>query len=134
MLQRVHYYVTNQNFCDVRKSSIIPPEDISYVTSRPGDSCIAACDHNALLCEPSYFDVINTAEILQKHASRDCNGTYSADNDVIYPAISTSMTSQCVTQNDPLLFSCAGQNSRFVRLCPCRTFIQDQSAICKRCL
>ena len=135
MLQRVSYYVTNQEFCDVTGTDgdlWIPRDAISFVAGARGESCKEACWRKRSICEPSYFKSINTAQQLTLELDVNCDSVTS-QQDIYYPAYRHD-TGQCVLQSEPLLFSCVGANNVFSRLCPCRTFIKEQSAICQTCL
>ena len=50
--------------------------------------------------------------------------------DIYHPAFDTS-SGICLSQSDPLLFSCAGRRSGLERLCPCREYPRYQIALCK---
>lgn len=51
----------------------------------------------------------------------------------LYPAVAEGVR-ECYLQKEPLLFSCAGYNTKYRRLCPCRDFRQGQVALCRDCL
>ena len=43
------------------------------------------------------------------------------------------MTSECELEKEELLFSCVGEHNELQRLCPCRNYIKDQTALCQGC-
>ena len=84
-----------------------------------------------LVCEPAHFPSINNVETFKKHF-QDCSSTGSAVNH-LYPARHSELKT-CYIQDEKMLFSCAGEHETLQRLCPCRTFIKHQSALCQSCL
>ena len=85
-----------------------------------------------LICEPTHFHSVNNVEALKKHFKDDCSSTGSSVNH-LYPARHFRLKT-CYMQDEKMLFSCAGESENLQRLCPCRTFINDQSALCQSCL
>ena len=135
MLQRVSYYVTKQDFCGDFSGANdvwIPRDAISFVAGSAGQSCQDVCWQERRICEPSYFKEINSVEMLRSHMSAECDSVITHDN-IFYPAYRLD-TGQCVLQKEQLLFSCVGASPAYSRLCPCRTFLKEQSAICQTCL
>lgn len=61
-----------------------------------------------------------------------CEGV-EAEINHIFPAFSVE-SSECGLQKDRLLFSCAGANTKYHRLCPCRDYRKGQVALCRDCL
>ncbi|NXW01094.1 MGT5B acetylglucosaminyltransferase, partial [Fregetta grallaria] len=51
----------------------------------------------------------------------------------LYPAVAEHVH-ECYLQKEPLLFSCAGYNTKYRRLCPCRDYRKGQVALCRDCL
>lgn len=51
----------------------------------------------------------------------------------LYPAVAENVH-ECYLQKEPLLFSCAGHNTKYRRLCPCRDYREGQVALCRDCL
>lgn len=51
----------------------------------------------------------------------------------LYPAVAENVR-ECYLQKDHLLFSCAGCNTKYQRLCPCRDYQKGQVALCRDCL
>ncbi|XP_045924768.1 alpha-1,6-mannosylglycoprotein 6-beta-N-acetylglucosaminyltransferase B-like isoform X3 [Micropterus dolomieu] len=111
MLERVHGYVTHQNFCS-KSAPTWPPESALRVHLGPlGQSCVSVCQKSSHVCEPALFHHLNS------------------------PAAFTSPWGQhCGLQQEPLLFSCAGSDPSHRRLCPCRAHLPGQVALCPDCL
>ncbi|KAJ8320974.1 hypothetical protein KUTeg_002561 [Tegillarca granosa] len=132
MLQRVNAYVENQNFCLFQRqpSKWPPAETVTFILGQNGMSCKDVCSLKDLICERSYFREINSIDAF-KHHNVSCSGDYGIP-DILVPAYDV-FTSNCVLQNDELLYSCVGGHLNFRRLCPCRTYIKGQSALCKGC-
>ncbi len=83
------------------------------------------------ICEPAHFPGLNNVPALQKYLG-NCSSTGSGVNH-LYPARHKDHQT-CYLQNEQMLFSCAGEDEQFERLCPCRTFIKHQIALCQSCL
>ena len=133
MLQRVSYLITKQDFCGQGAADPpwVPADAVRYVASAQGQSCQDACWALGRICEPSHFRLLNSVEALQQHLGITCHG-HLLHNHILYPAYRADM-GQCVLQSEPLLYSCVGEDAVFTRLCPCRTFIKEQTAICQNC-
>ncbi|XP_069608214.1 alpha-1,6-mannosylglycoprotein 6-beta-N-acetylglucosaminyltransferase B [Ranitomeya imitator] len=111
--------------------SMWPPVTAMQVwLSAEGESCTSACWDNDLVCEPTFFSIINRQNVLEQLGAQ-CESTESVMSH-LYPAVSPSVR-ECYLQREPLLFSCAGQSTKFRRLCPCRDYHRGQIALCKHC-
>ncbi|XP_048869575.1 alpha-1,6-mannosylglycoprotein 6-beta-N-acetylglucosaminyltransferase B [Brienomyrus brachyistius] len=108
-----------------------PLSALRLLVSSEGQSCVEACRHARLVCEPAFFRFINNKEALSR-LEVQCEGL-EAEMNHIFPAFSV-MRRECGLQKDPLLFSCAGLSTKYRRLCPCRDFRKGQVALCKDCL
>ena len=80
-----------------------------------------------MICEPSHFTRINSQEVLKKHIG-PCSELKRLE-DIYFPAFRPD-SSQCLLQQQPMLFSCVGEHPELARLCPCRDFIEGQTAMC----
>ncbi|KAM5135777.1 alpha-1,6-mannosylglycoprotein 6-beta-N-acetylglucosaminyltransferase B isoform 2-T2 [Mantella aurantiaca] len=98
--------------------------------SAEGESCTSACWSHDLICEPTYFSLINRQRYLEQLGAQ-CDSTESVMSH-LYPAVSPQVR-ECYLQREPLLFSCSGQNTKFRRLCPCRDYRRGQVALCHDC-
>uniref|UniRef100_A0A3P9IEC6 alpha-1,6-mannosyl-glycoprotein 6-beta-N-acetylglucosaminyltransferase n=1 Tax=Oryzias latipes TaxID=8090 RepID=A0A3P9IEC6_ORYLA len=153
MLERVHAYIQNQDFCapdppfipnstalvwasDVRAPTAWPPlSSLRLLASQEGQSCVEACGLTGFICEPAHFRFINNKEALRGYlpCSSPLIEINSEPINHILPAFSV-MRRECGLQRDPLLFSCAGHSPKYRRLCPCRDFRRGQVALCRDCL
>nr|XP_046187648.1 alpha-1,6-mannosylglycoprotein 6-beta-N-acetylglucosaminyltransferase B-like isoform X1 [Oncorhynchus gorbuscha] len=168
MLERVHAYIQNQEFCApeapfpsantssswpgslpspfvlLPNSSALawasnistppswpPLSALRLLASLEGQSCIDACQSAGLICEPAFYRFINIKEAFSG-LEVQCDGV-EAEINHIFPAFSVE-SSECGLQKDPLLFSCAGANNKYHRLCPCRDYRKGQVALCRDCL
>ncbi|KAM4661847.1 alpha-1,6-mannosylglycoprotein 6-beta-N-acetylglucosaminyltransferase B isoform 1-T2 [Discoglossus pictus] len=107
-----------------------PVSSMQVWLSEEGESCSNACWERNLVCEPTYFNIINSRSALEQLGAR-CDSTESVMSH-LYPAVSPPVR-ECYLQREPLLFSCAGQSTKFRRLCPCRDFQPGQVALCRDC-
>ncbi|XP_040186052.1 alpha-1,6-mannosylglycoprotein 6-beta-N-acetylglucosaminyltransferase B isoform X2 [Rana temporaria] len=108
-----------------------PPVSAMQVwLSAEGESCTSACWKHDLVCEPTYFSLINQRQFLEQLGAQ-CDSTEAVMSH-LYPAVSPQVR-ECYLQRERLLFSCSGQNTKFRRLCPCRDYQRGQVALCKDC-
>ncbi|XP_068751796.1 alpha-1,6-mannosylglycoprotein 6-beta-N-acetylglucosaminyltransferase A-like isoform X2 [Montipora capricornis] len=132
MVERVNAYVEHQDFC---KPSIWPPiEELKITMGQNGQSCEFACLNKALVCEPTFFTAINTEETL-KGFGVPCDTFSSAllhNERILAPSIKASDNS-CQLQNNSMLFSCRGAKPGVWRICPCRSYRKEQTALCESC-
>uniref|UniRef100_A0A5F8G5D6 alpha-1,6-mannosyl-glycoprotein 6-beta-N-acetylglucosaminyltransferase n=1 Tax=Monodelphis domestica TaxID=13616 RepID=A0A5F8G5D6_MONDO len=96
-----------------------------------GRTCTDACLDRGLICEPSFFFFLNTQDAFLK-LNVSCDRTESEMNH-LYPAFA-QLGRECYLQKEPILYSCAGSNTKYHRLCPCRDFQKGQVALCQDCL
>ena len=85
-----------------------------------------------LICEPSYFKVINNRVTIEKHIGQLCADVVEGE-DIYFPAFIPA-SQKCIIQRQLMLFSCVGEVADLSRLCPCRDYIPGQTALCKHCL
>ncbi|XP_036125292.1 alpha-1,6-mannosylglycoprotein 6-beta-N-acetylglucosaminyltransferase B isoform X1 [Molossus molossus] len=96
-----------------------------------GRACTDACLDRGLVCEPSFFPLLNSQDAFQR-LRVPCESTES-EMSHLYPAFAQP-GQECLLQREPLLFSCAGSSTKYRRLCPCRDFRKGQVALCQDCL
>ena len=132
MLQRVSAYITHQDFCAPSPNPWPPKSDITFIVTNTEQSCASACWEKELVCEPSYFKYINSKDELERVFGQKCVVT-SLHDDIYFPAYRPD-TQECILQSQPMLYSCVGESKLLQRFCPCRTFIKQQTALCKGCL
>ncbi|KAM6951153.1 alpha-1,6-mannosylglycoprotein 6-beta-N-acetylglucosaminyltransferase B-like [Aplochiton taeniatus] len=131
MLERVHAYITHQNFCSMSFPTW-PPEGVLRVHLGPlGQSCVGVCRRSSLVCEPALFHHLNSPATFTR-LGLGCSSTEQEVNP-LYPAYSP-WGRRCGLQQEPLLFSCAGADPAHRRLCPCRVYLPGQVALCPGCL
>uniref|UniRef100_A0A087X761 alpha-1,6-mannosyl-glycoprotein 6-beta-N-acetylglucosaminyltransferase n=1 Tax=Poecilia formosa TaxID=48698 RepID=A0A087X761_POEFO len=130
MLERVHAYIQNQDFC-VPEPPWPPLSSLRLLVSQEGQSCVEACQSAGFICEPAHFRFVNNKEAL-RGLEVQCEVVDSEINHIL-PAFSV-MRRECSLQREPLLFSCAGHSPKYRRLCPCRDFLRGQVALCRDCL
>lgn len=109
-----------------------PPADSLQVWLSEGrHSCTETCRRRGLVCEPTFFRFLNKKEVFLQ-LSITCDSTEYEMNH-LYPAVAENVH-ECYLQKEPLLFSCAGHNTKYRRLCPCRDYREGQVALCRDCL
>ncbi|XP_042558795.1 alpha-1,6-mannosylglycoprotein 6-beta-N-acetylglucosaminyltransferase A [Clupea harengus] len=129
MLQRVNVFIQKQDFC--HGQVMWPPLNALRVKlAEPGQSCKHMCQEEQLICEPSFFQHLNTVKDLARFGV-DCQ-TAESSGDTVVPAYS-DVRRHCVLQADLLLFSCAGAHPSLKRVCPCRDYMKGQVALCQDC-
>uniref|UniRef100_A0A8C0EIH8 alpha-1,6-mannosyl-glycoprotein 6-beta-N-acetylglucosaminyltransferase n=1 Tax=Bubo bubo TaxID=30461 RepID=A0A8C0EIH8_BUBBB len=109
-----------------------PPVDSLQVwVSETRHACTETCRRHGLVCEPTFFRFLNKKEVFLQ-LSITCDSTEYEMNH-LYPAVAENVH-ECYLQKEPLLFSCAGYNTKYRRLCPCRDYRKGQVALCRDCL
>ncbi|KAF3704509.1 Alpha-1,6-mannosylglycoprotein 6-beta-N-acetylglucosaminyltransferase B [Channa argus] len=130
MLERVHAYITHQNFC-TKSVPTWPPESALRLHLGPlGQSCVKVCRRSSLMCEPALFHHLNNPAAFTR-LGLGCSNIVQEINHLL-PAYSP-WGQHCGLQQEPLLFSCAGSDPSQRRLCPCRAHIPGQVALCSNC-
>ncbi|PAV90927.1 hypothetical protein WR25_06740 isoform A [Diploscapter pachys] len=138
MLLRLALLVEKQDFCNPDKTDSWPPANqMQVIIASPGESCEVACDKKNLVCEPTFFRLLDSPSILQKHFSACNKSSVTSAASVLAPY-------DCVLQDKPMLFSCASKervdsksNNKYPpknRICPCRSVSETDRAICGVCL
>ncbi|KAK7919715.1 hypothetical protein WMY93_010999 [Mugilogobius chulae] len=127
MLERLRAYVTHQNFCSSSPPTWPPKSVLRLLLSPLGESCADVCRRSSLTCEPALFHHLNSASTFTS-LELNCSSV-EAEVNHLFPAYSP-WGRQCHLQQEPLLFSCAGSDPSFRRLCPCRSFTPKQVALC----
>ena len=132
MLQRMNAYIEHQNFCQFQKQPAKwPPNSaITFILGEKGQSCKDVCWSKNLICDPSHFREINSRESLVSNGA-SCSKSKEITG-ILYPSLNV-VTSECELEKEELLFSCVGEHNELQRLCPCRNYIKDQTALCQGC-
>lgn len=129
MLERVNTFTENLDFCEQRKQW--PPlKEMHLVLGSKGNSCKDACAENGFLCEPSFFNYVNSAGHF-KTFGVTCENQIKEES--LYAPSYTPADRSCTLQAMTLLFSCVAKDSSHMRLCPCRDYQPQQVAFCKNC-
>ncbi|XP_043945186.1 alpha-1,6-mannosylglycoprotein 6-beta-N-acetylglucosaminyltransferase B-like isoform X2 [Protopterus annectens] len=130
MLERVRAYITHQDFCSDPPPTWPPLSTLIRKLGYPNDSCIRTCQRHNMICEPALFYQMNTVQAFNS-LGIPCEKTLMEGTHLL-PAFHIN-THHCHLQKDDLLFSCAGSEMRYRRLCPCRKFQEGQTALCEGC-
>uniref|UniRef100_A0A3B4XBF0 alpha-1,6-mannosyl-glycoprotein 6-beta-N-acetylglucosaminyltransferase n=2 Tax=Seriola lalandi dorsalis TaxID=1841481 RepID=A0A3B4XBF0_SERLL len=131
MLERVHGYITHQDFCS-KSVPVWPPESALRVHLGPlGQSCVSVCRRSSLVCEPALFHHLNSPSAFTR-LGLGCSSVGPEINH-LFPAYNP-WGRHCGLQQEPLLFSCAGSDPSHRRLCPCRAHLPGQVALCPDCI
>ncbi|KAM3591924.1 uncharacterized protein V6R79_009561 [Siganus canaliculatus] len=131
MLERVHAYITHQNFCGPPVPAWPPKSALRMHLGPLGLSCVNVCRRSSHVCEPALFHHLNSPAAFTS-LGIDCSSVRQEVNH-LFPSYSP-WGRQCGLQREPLLFSCAGSDPSHRRLCPCRAHIPGQVALCPDCL
>ncbi|XP_039267157.2 alpha-1,6-mannosylglycoprotein 6-beta-N-acetylglucosaminyltransferase A-like [Styela clava] len=142
MLERVSVQIDRQQFCvnvpyppDLEEKLRWPP--LSALRTRVSthskwQSCNEVCDEEGLICEPSFFPILNRKEAFGA-LGFICNSTmHLQTQELDYPAYDKN-NGICYLQSNSYLFSCAGNYLNMQRICPCRDFRKGQVALCRDC-
>ena len=133
--------------CAYRRRPEWPPwESIGVYLAPAGTSCKQACRRVGRICEPAYLPSMNSLYDLHMY------GVLCADAEYLdepwLPAFESVSRKCYLMKQDQLLFSCAdlppspspspspspvGAATEFQRVCTCRDYIPDQTALCARC-
>uniref|UniRef100_I3KVS6 alpha-1,6-mannosyl-glycoprotein 6-beta-N-acetylglucosaminyltransferase n=1 Tax=Oreochromis niloticus TaxID=8128 RepID=I3KVS6_ORENI len=114
------YPKSPKNFCS-KSVPTWPPKSALRVHLGPlGQSCVSACRRSSLVCEPALFHHLNTPAAFTR-LGLSCASVLPELNH-LFPSYSP-WGRQCGLQQEPLLFSCAGSDPSYRRLCPCRSHL-----------
>ncbi|KAI1896246.1 hypothetical protein AGOR_G00092830 [Albula goreensis] len=131
MLERLHAYITHQDFCSASLPSWPPEGALSAQLGPLGQSCVEVCRRASLVCEPALFHHLNHPAAF-KRLGLICAST-EREVDHLFPAYNP-WGRRCSLQEEVRLFSCAGAHPSYSRLCPCRAYQPGQVALCPLCL
>uniref|UniRef100_A0AAF5PZW5 alpha-1,6-mannosyl-glycoprotein 6-beta-N-acetylglucosaminyltransferase n=1 Tax=Wuchereria bancrofti TaxID=6293 RepID=A0AAF5PZW5_WUCBA len=132
-IRRPHVFTVNREFIAI--SILISKQDFCYVSRFPPlhamitveavsmQSCQDACCQHNFLCERSFSRIVNMPEFLNK------SGSCATLKSMPIPY-------ECSKQENSDLYSCASVPTilDIRRICPCRDFLQGQTALCSSCL
>ncbi|KAK3730257.1 hypothetical protein QZH41_019078 [Actinostola sp. cb2023] len=127
MLQRVNYFMENLDFC-TPGHQWPPKSQMKISKGHKGESCKDVCFNKGLICEPSFFHLLNSVRQLTRFGFK-CKA-YKEQESIYAPSFnSTDQT--CILQDMPLLYSCVSRDEHVTRVCPCRTYQKEQVALYK---
>lgn len=129
MLERVNIFTEKMDFCE-HGEQWPPLKEMHLVLGSNGDSCKEACGKSGFLCEPSFFNYINSVEEFNK-LGVPC-GKQVKEQTLHAPSYNPADQS-CTFQAMSFLFSCVAKDPARRRLCPCRDYQPQQVAFCKNC-
>ena len=147
MLERLSIQIEKQQFCteipysyphsmQIEKMRWPPIQALRSRAAKNDTimSCDEVCAAEKLICEPSFFPVLNRVEGFRRPSvNLLCQEiVLPTIQDTDYPAYDR-VSGKCYLQTNHKLFSCAGNNNKFQRLCPCRDYIPGQLALCQSC-
>ena len=135
-LKRLALFVEHHNFSNIEdtKHSVWPPySEMQVVALFRGLSCSDACRRASFVCEPAYFRILNTPEMIEKFGNGVRCSTVLHQSDPMHPSFDAT-NGVCYLQHKVTLFSCSfNGNSHthtvITRLCPCRTYKRFQIAL-----
>lgn len=156
-LQRVALLLENQDFCnsafdfddfpsdeeggiETLRFNQLPrrpwPPKSSFIVgfASPGQNCKEYCHSSSLICDSSFLPLINSQAYLRSYGL-SCSKV-RIDDAFHLPAFNAKAEECLLQRNSQLRFSCvaAPPNATLQRICPCRDYIEEQTAICKHCL
>lgn len=121
------------DFCNPNSPRWPPIEHLTVVfTPNVGLSCKDACMNKGMVCEREFFDDINSKESIERLGGVQCESLRSIM--ILHAPSYDPLTKICYVQAHGQLFSCMHQEANMKRLCPCRDYIKEQSALCPNCI
>lgn len=130
-LERVHAYTDHLDFCDPYAPRWPPANHLQVRVGQSGDSCKDTCMKHGLVCERTYFDLTNNHTVFREHKI-DCVKTKTLI--ILHAPSYKTNPNICYLQAHAQVFSCMHAEKGITRVCPCRDYEKEQSAICKGCL
>lgn len=130
MLERVNALVQNQDFC--HHNPWPPLKVLKPVKGEAGKSCKEVCLSKGMVCEPEFFNRINSRETLTENGF-PCNVSRLEEIPSLIAPGFREEPRACIIQTQALLFSCTGTSPSAMRLCPCRKYKKGQVALCDGC-
>lgn len=137
MMERLYMFTKHHDFCSSRlgdQSNVTwPPMSARMVFKGEKDeACDEVCSKHDLVCEPAFFPSLNDVSLLGH-----CDSSLGSAS-IIAPAVKVDTKNpgrkECISQTNALLYSCTAKSPSAERLCPCRSYVRGQTALCKGCL
>ena len=131
-MERVHVFTEHMDLCNPYAPRWPPIDHLQVYFSLLDESCKDTCMSKGLVCERTFFNEINKQTIIEQYSKQTCPQTK-----LVYflhaPSVD-SLTKICYIQEHGQMFSCMHGEKGVKRLCPCRDYEIEQTAICKNCL
>ncbi|XP_065834135.1 alpha-1,6-mannosylglycoprotein 6-beta-N-acetylglucosaminyltransferase A-like isoform X2 [Oscarella lobularis] len=128
-LERISAYLSHQDFCS-QESHWPPLSALETVFSQQGESCRDACFRKDMACQPEFFPHLNKKEIFEE-INVQCTSV-TQELSISVPSFE-KIDWKCFTQQEPMLFSCVGEDADRLRICPCAKYKKGQIALCLDC-
>ena len=132
MLERVYVFTEKLDFCNPFAPRWPPLDRLKIFFGAKGQSCKETCMSNGLICERTYFGDISTVALLEKHSKTQCKGVKRVL--ALHAPSVDARTTMCSLQDHMQAYSCSHKVKNVRRLCPCRNYEAEQTAICRNCL
>jgi hypothetical protein len=129
--QDIHYFVicAVDVYTEESRRPIWPDSSLMRVTvSKPDETCTVACQRKNMVCERSYFGLLNSYKHLASQFHCKHNKTMAGSVNSALPAY-ILVDEACLVNSETFLFSCAGRSTDLTRLCPCREYRKGQVAL-----
>ncbi|KAJ7340119.1 Alpha-1,6-mannosylglycoprotein 6-beta-N-acetylglucosaminyltransferase A [Desmophyllum pertusum] len=130
MLERVNALVQHQDFC--YQNHWPPLKALITEKGGAGKSCKDVCLAKGMVCEPEFFNSINSRTSLIEHGF-PCNTSRLEEVPSLIAPGFRPEPAACIVQTQALMFSCTGTSPSTMRLCPCRKYKKGQVALCVDC-
>ena len=132
MIERIFAFTSHLDHCNPYAPRWPPLDNLQIYFSLRGASCKDTCMSKGLVCERTYFSDINSVYFIERYGKVKCKQIITVDYSHS-PSFDPVM-SVCYKQRDVQLFNCMNRDDNVQRLCPCRDYEFEQTAICKNCL
>ena len=132
MMERIYTFTDHIDYCNPYAPRWPPLDNMQVYFSLDGESCKDCCMSKGLVCERTYFSEINSVSSLEMYANARCD--HINVTDFAHAPSHNSPTNECYIQTHGQLFSCMHREKEVKRLCPCRDYEFEQTAICRNCL
>ena len=84
-----------------------------------------------LTLSQSIRNLVKISFLFHFRAGFECGSVESLES-LVAPSLNTT-NNICLLQSQPLLFSCRAARPGVIRVCPCRSYREEQVALCETC-